>query len=52
MNLNKSNIVLCHVLFVGLGLRINLPVSSQDILKSPNTSLVLEVIMEAAITRL
>lgn len=44
--------VLRQVLFVGRGLSINLPVSSQDILKSPNTSLVLDVIIEAAITRL
>lgn len=39
-------------MFVGLGRRINLPVSSQDILKSLSTSRVLEVIMEAAITLL
>lgn len=39
-----------HVKFVGLGLNINFPVSSQDMLKSLNTSLVLDVIIEAATT--
>lgn len=35
---------------VGRGLRISLPVSSQDILKSTSTALVLEVMMEGDTT--
>lgn len=41
-----------HVVAVGRGFRINLPVSSQDILKSLNTVLVLAVIIEGAMTLL
>lgn len=52
MYLSAFNIVVRQVLFVGLGRNISLPVSSHDILKSPKTSLVLEVIIDAAITRL
>jgi len=37
---------------VGRGLRISLPVSSHDMLKSPSTSLVRAVMMDGAITRL
>jgi hypothetical protein len=37
---------------VGRGLRISLPVSSHDMLKSPKTSLVRAVMMDGAITRL
>lgn len=41
-----------HVILAGLGLSNNFPVSSQDMLNSQSTSLVLVVIMDAAITLL
>lgn len=43
---------LYHVAVVGLGFNINFPVSSHDILKSPNTVLALAVIIDGAITLL
>lgn len=41
-----------HVMLVGRGFNINLPVSSQDMLKSHNTSRALDVMIDAATTRL
>lgn len=42
----------CHVVTVGRGFKINFPVSSHDILKSPKTVRVRAVIIDGAITRL
>ena len=41
-----------QVVFIGLGFSISLPASSHDMLKSLRTSRVLDVMIEAAITRL